>query len=133
MSATQAASDDLKQQIKKVEKPRKGRDPHAKAAKETKKHAEPEPEASDLDKDGPEESLPSPSAAPYVDSGSEQEDHDDDVFQGEFKLPSEKEGGLDALLAKVASKVKDVAEGFERSVLESLPGDLSPCPGCLCL
>ena len=129
MSATQAASDDLKQQIKKVEKPRKGRDPHAKAAK---KHAEPEPEASDLDKEGPEESLPSPSAAPYVDSQSEQED-DDDVFQGEFKLPSEKEGGLDALLAKVASKVKDVADGFERSVLESLPGDLSQCPGCLCL
>ncbi|CAE7232876.1 unnamed protein product [Symbiodinium necroappetens] len=122
----EAASDDLKQQIKKVEKPRKGRDPHAKAAKETKKHAEPEPEASDLDKDGPEESLPSPSAAPYVDSPSEQEDGDDDVFQGEFKLPSEKEGGLDALLAKVASKVKDVADGFERSVLESLPGDLSP-------
>lgn len=82
MSATQAASDDLKQQMKQVDKPRMPKGGRGKAAKEAKKPAEPEPEASDLEKEGPEESLPSPSGAPYVESPSEaEEDDDDDVFK----------------------------------------------------
>ena len=130
LSATQAASDDLKQQMKQIDKPKK---PHGRVPKEAKKTKAREPEAEVSEKDEPEESIPSPTGAPYMESVSEpeQEDEDNDVFQGPFKLPAEKEG-LDAVLAKLPPKIKGVADGFERAVLESLPGDLSQCPGCLC-
>ncbi|CAE7563343.1 SCN10A [Symbiodinium sp. KB8] len=117
LSATQAASDDLKQQMKQIDKPKK---PHGRVPKEAKKTKAREPEAEVSEKDEPEESIPSPTGAPYMESVSEpeQEDEDNDVFQGPFKLPAEKEG-LDAVLAKLPPKIKGVADGFERAVLEA--------------
>ncbi|CAE7689994.1 SCN10A [Symbiodinium sp. CCMP2456] len=123
--ARQAASDDLKLQMKQAEQPKAGRS--AKPSKE-KKAPEPEPEASENEK----ESVPSPvEPPPYCDSQSEQEDDEEDedddadVFAGKFRLPAKNADGP-ADLAKVSPKVKQALQSFDRDVVESLPQNLSP-------
>ncbi|CAE7610607.1 SCN10A [Symbiodinium sp. CCMP2592] len=131
-----AASDDLKKQMQQGEKPKKPEKnpkvaPTSKGSRVNRKD-EPDPELSENEK---EESIPSPSGAPYVGSPSEQEEEDDDndVFSGGFAVATEKATGLDALLEKVTPKIKSVVEMFDKAVLETLPADLSElssCPGC---
>ena len=132
----QAASDDLKLQMKQAEQPNKV---PKKAARAAKKGPEADAEGSENEK----ESVPSPVAPPpYCDSQSEPEredgdedeeedDDDGDVFKGKFALPAKNAEGLEAVEAKASPKVKQALQSFDREVLESLPENLSQWLGCL--
>ena len=115
MSAAQAASLDLKQHMKQMDR----KNPKGVGATGHKdKKAEGDADPSENENENENENL----------DGELSED--DDVFQGDFAVPKASGDCKDSTLPKLPAKMQASLDKINREVLDTLPSDLSQCLGC---
>lgn len=133
MSAAQAASLDLKQHMKQMDRKNpKG----VRATGHKDKKAEGDADPSENENENENENLEKDEAspvAPYASSEGEPDgelSEDDDVFQGDFAVPKASGDCKDSTLPKLPAKMQASLDKINREVLDTLPSDLSQCLGC---